>query len=130
MSANSSYSLFLTKGVDTVNTLQDLRLVIERAEYPLTRDDFEGFRRELLAIIESSNSDGDGDLRLHARLSPRETEVMTMLLEGKRLKEIGAQLGISVKTVTTHRARLLRKLHVEDNLGLYRYGIRSGLISA
>jgi DNA-binding NarL/FixJ family response regulator len=34
-----------------------------------------------------------------------------------------------VKTVTTHRSRLLRKLGLEDNLGLYRYGIRNGMIS-
>jgi DNA-binding NarL/FixJ family response regulator len=51
-----------------------------------------------------------------------------MILGGQRLKEIAAKLDISVKTVTTHRSRLLRKLNVEDNLGLYRYGIRNGLI--
>jgi DNA-binding NarL/FixJ family response regulator len=54
---------------------------------------------------------------------------MNMILSGRRLKEIAATLDISVKTVTTHRSRLLRKLGVEDNLGLYRYGIRNGLIS-
>jgi DNA-binding NarL/FixJ family response regulator len=54
---------------------------------------------------------------------------MSMILAGRRLKEIAAQLDISVKTVTTHRSRLLRKLGIEDNLGLYRYGIRNGLIS-
>ena len=65
----------------------------------------------------------------HGRLSRREREVMTMMLDGQRLKEIAARLDISVKTVTTHRSRLMKKLHVEDNLGLYRYGIRNGLIS-
>jgi DNA-binding NarL/FixJ family response regulator len=65
----------------------------------------------------------------HQRLSPRESEVMNMILTGRRLKEIAATLDISVKTVTTHRSRLLRKLNLEDNLGLYRYGIRNGLIS-
>jgi DNA-binding NarL/FixJ family response regulator len=65
----------------------------------------------------------------HQRLSPREQQVMSMILAGRRLKEIAAQLDISVKTVTTHRSRLLRKLGLEDNLGLYRYGVRHGLIS-
>ena len=65
----------------------------------------------------------------HAKLSAREREVMSMMLAGQRLKEIAVKLDISVKTVTTHRARLMRKLKVEDNLGLYRYGIRNGLIS-
>jgi DNA-binding CsgD family transcriptional regulator len=54
---------------------------------------------------------------------------MQMMLSGRRLKEIAAELGISVKTVTTHRARLLRKLNLSDNLGLYRYGVRTGLVS-
>ena len=54
---------------------------------------------------------------------------MSMMLEGQRLKEIAARLDISVKTVTTHRSRLMKKLRVADNLGLYRYGIRNGLIS-
>ena len=51
-----------------------------------------------------------------------------LLLTGKRLKQIAIDLAISVKTVTTHRARLLRKLQLDDNLGLYRFGVRNGLI--
>lgn len=71
---------------------------------------------------------GTGGNGHHQRLSPREREVMNMILDGRRLKEIAATLDISVKTVTTHRSRLLRKLGLDDNLGLYRYGIRNGLI--
>lgn len=80
----------------------------------------------LLALYPDGDGNGNGH---HQRLSPREHEVMNMILSGRRLKEIAATLDISVKTVTTHRSRLLRKLGVEDNLGLYRYGIRNGLIS-
>jgi DNA-binding NarL/FixJ family response regulator len=86
-------------------------------------------KQELLSLIEAlapTNGNGNG---AHQRLSPRENEVMTMILGGQRLKEIAAKLDISVKTVTTHRSRLLRKLGIEDNLGLYRYGVRNGLIS-
>ncbi|MEA2464094.1 MAG: hypothetical protein QOJ98_1841 [Acidobacteriota bacterium] len=86
-------------------------------------------KQELLTLIEAlapGNGNGSGS---HQRLSPRENEVMTMILGGQRLKEIAAKLDISVKTVTTHRSRLLRKLGIEDNLGLYRYGVRNGLIS-
>jgi DNA-binding CsgD family transcriptional regulator len=94
----------------------------------------------LLSLVESlaaispigNNGNGNGigtcDTR-HQRLSPREREVMGMILTGRRLKEIAAMLDISVKTVTTHRSRLLRKLGIEDNLGLYRYGVRHGLIA-
>ena len=82
---------------------------------------------ELDAIsVKGGNGNGNGK---HQRLSPRESEVMSMILEGRRLKEIAAKLDISVKTVTTHRSRLLRKLGLDDNLGLYRYGVRNGLIA-
>lgn len=88
-------------------------------------------KKDLLSFVESlirPNGNGNGDGQ-HQRLSPRENEVLNMILDGRRLKEIAANLDISVKTVTTHRSRLLRKLGLEDNLGLYRYGIRNGLIS-
>jgi len=94
-------------------------------------------KRELLTLVEASvpfhaegNGNGNGNGHgTHQRLSPREAEVLKMILDGQRLKEIAARLDISVKTVTTHRSRLLRKLGLEDNLGLYRYGIRNGMIS-
>lgn len=88
-------------------------------------------KKELISMVESLDygfSAGIGTPN-HQRLSPRESEILNMILAGQRLKEIAATLNISVKTVTTHRSRLLRKLGLEDNLGLYRYGIRNGLIS-
>ena len=97
----------------------------------LRSDEFESARTQMLGMVEALRAihpNGDGDHR-HDRLSPREREVMSMILDGRRLKEIAATLDISVKTVTTHRSRLLRKLGLDDNLGLYRYGIRNGLIS-
>ncbi len=113
---------------EPVNVLQDVKIAIQRLDYPMDRNVFEQWKQSTLSILESATGNGS-DPALHSRLSPRETEVMSMLLQGRRLKEIAAQLEISVKTVTTHRARLLRKLRLEDNLGLYRYGIRHGLIS-
>jgi DNA-binding CsgD family transcriptional regulator len=94
-------------------------------------------KKELLTLVETiipfhaeGNGNGNGNGNgTHQRLSPREAEVLNMILGGQRLKEIAAKLDISVKTVTTHRSRLLRKLGLEDNLGLYRYGIRNGMIS-
>ena len=114
----------------TVNPVIQLRTSVENLNPAM---DLETQKQNLLALIESIShmvpgANGNGDSH-HQRLSPRENEVMTMILTGRRLKEIAATLDISVKTVTTHRSRLLRKLGVEDNLGLYRYGIRNGLIS-
>ena len=91
----------------------------------MTPAETERLKSEMLSVLERV----DAGENLHLRLSRREREVMNMMLEGQRLKAIAATLDISVKTVTTHRARLMRKLGVEDNLGLYRYGIRNRLIT-
>jgi DNA-binding NarL/FixJ family response regulator len=109
--------------------IQELRSAITSLQYPVSPEDLDAWKRHTLGIIESSTGSAEERV-LHLRLSPREREVMDKLLRGIRLKQIGVDLDISVKTVTTHRARLLRKLRVEDNLGLYRYGIRNGLITA
>ena len=109
-----------------MNAIQQMRGTIES----LNPMELESQRQQLLTMVEAlapSHPNGNGDGK-HHRLSPREREVMTMILEGRRLKEIAAVLDISVKTVTTHRSRLLRKLGVDDNLGLFRYGVRNGLI--
>ena len=113
-----------------MNPVIQLRTSIENLSSTL---DLESQKQNLLALIERIShivpgANGNGEVH-HQRLSPREREVMNMILSGRRLKEIAATLDISVKTVTTHRSRLLRKLGVEDNLGLYRYGVRNGLIS-
>ena len=94
----------------------------------LSEPELEKIKLELLAICEMAVLPAEIVDAPHIRLSRRESEVMSMILVGKRLKEIAATLDISVKTVTTHRSRLLRKLSLDDNLGLYRYGIRHGLI--
>lgn len=100
-----------------------LRQHIESLRPGMSNSEIDRIKNEMLSLLAPSAQEP-----LHDRLSRREREVMNMMLEGKRLKEIAAILNISVKTVTTHRARLMRKLRVEDNLGLYRYGIRIGLI--
>jgi DNA-binding NarL/FixJ family response regulator len=64
---------------------------------------------------------------VHDRLSPREREIMTMILDGRRPKQISFDLDISVKTVSTHRFRLLRKIGVDSDLGLLRYALLHGL---
>ena len=104
--------------------------LIQALNSSLSDAEVERIKTELLAICETvvfPDEIVQPDAP-HNRLSRRESEVMSMILVGKRLKEIAATLDISVKTVTTHRSRLLRKLSLDDNLGLYRYGIRNGLI--
>ena len=63
----------------------------------------------------------------HHSLSPRELEIMLDLVRGHRPKEIALRLGISEKTVATHRARLMRKIGVSDNRELLLYALKAGL---
>ena len=61
-------------------------------------------------------------------LSARERHVIQLIGEGKSTKTIAEVLGISVKTVESHRARLMRKLDIHDVASLVRYAIRRGLV--
>jgi len=64
----------------------------------------------------------------HAALSNREFEVMRLLGTGNTVTEIAAILGISDKTVSTYRARILEKMHVRTNAELVRYLIENNLL--
>ncbi|MDZ4340343.1 MAG: response regulator transcription factor [candidate division NC10 bacterium] len=64
----------------------------------------------------------------HETLSDREFQIMTMIVSGKSLTQIAKDLGISVKTVSTHRARLLEKMRLKSNAELVQYALRNGLI--
>ncbi len=62
------------------------------------------------------------------RLTPRQREVLQLIAEGFTNREIAQQLGISVKTVESHRAHLMDRLDIHDIAGLVRYAIRTGLV--
>ena len=64
-----------------------------------------------------------------ARPTPRETEVIRLLAEGKVNKEIAAELGIATRTVETHRAKIMLKLGMQSLPQLVHYAIRHNLIS-
>jgi len=63
----------------------------------------------------------------HVRLSSRELEVFLHLARGRRNREIAAELGLSVKTVSTHRTRVLEKLGLSSNVELALYAREHGL---
>ena len=64
----------------------------------------------------------------HERLSDREFQVFQMIASGKGLTQIADELGVSVKTVSTHRARILAKLGIKNNAELIHYALKQGLI--
>jgi two-component system, NarL family, response regulator NreC len=60
-------------------------------------------------------------------LTSREREIVQRIAEGQTTKEIAALLGLSVKTVESHRINLMRKLDIHETATLVRYAIRRGL---
>jgi two-component system response regulator NreC len=67
--------------------------------------------------------------RASARTTRREIEIIRVLAEGKSNKEIAAQLGISVRTVETHRAKIMLKLGLHSLAELIHYAMRQRIVS-
>jgi len=63
------------------------------------------------------------------RLTPREREVLQLVAEGQTNRLIALRLGLSPKTVDSHRTNLMRKLGLHDAQGLTRFAVRRGLVS-
>lgn len=66
----------------------------------------------------------------HERLSDREFQVLQLLVTGKSVSDIGAQLNLSPKTVSTHKTRLLEKMRMTNNAELIRYAIEHGIVAS
>jgi len=64
----------------------------------------------------------------HARLSNRELEVLTLLARGRTVTGIAQELRLSVKTVSTHKARLMQKLQIESGAELVRYALQHQIV--
>lgn len=60
-------------------------------------------------------------------LTPRQREILRLIADGKATKEIAWELGVSAKTVESHRAQIMERLQIRDIAGLIRYAFRHGL---
>lgn len=63
-------------------------------------------------------------------LTPRQRQVLQLIAEGQSSKDIARRLGLSIKTVETHRSQLMKQLNIHDVAGLVRYAMRAGCITA
>ncbi|HRT57673.1 MAG TPA: response regulator transcription factor, partial [Candidatus Paceibacterota bacterium] len=70
-----------------------------------------------------------GSTGTFAQLTDREREVLTLIAEGQSNKEIANHLGIGVRTIETHRERIMRRLNIHSVAGLTKYAIANGLVS-
>lgn len=70
---------------------------------------------------------------VYARMTPltaREQEVMTLLAEGRTVREVASELALSMKTIEAHKLNLMRKLDIHNRASLVEYAVRSGFITA
>jgi two-component system nitrate/nitrite response regulator NarL len=72
---------------------------------------------------------GANDGTFSAALTPREREVLTQIAEGLSNKEVANLLGVGVRTVETHRERIMRKLNIHSVAGLTRFAIAKGYVT-
>ena len=84
-------------------------------------------------ILNSFLHGGTGSLETVSsrdRLTSRQREILQLLAEGKTSKEVAAVLGVSTKTVETHRANIMKRLNCHSVGELVRYAIRNNIIQA
>jgi two-component system, NarL family, invasion response regulator UvrY len=82
---------------------------------------------ELAEILVSGMQGAPGEPR-HSVLSEREFQIFCRLAEGKSVSEIAARLFLSVKTVSTYRARILEKMAMKTNADITYYAIKNNLV--
>ncbi|HDZ22571.1 hypothetical protein LCGC14_0284170 [marine sediment metagenome] len=76
-------------------------------------------------VLDHMNEGGDP----YETLTTRERQVLQCVAEGKTNRQIAEQLGLAVKTIDTHRMRLMRKLNIHDQTNLVKFAVRRGLVS-
>ncbi len=81
-------------------------------------------------VVDAIARPGDSVPSGAAMLTDREREVLQLIAEGLSSKEIAPVLGVSLKTVDSHRSNLMDKLDIHKVSGLVRYAIRMGLVEA
>lgn len=85
----------------------------------IVKDTFDFFFREGKELVDEGN-----------RLTARQREVLQLLAEGKRMKEVASALKLTTRTVAFHKYRIMEVLNVENDAELVRYAVKHHLIAA
>jgi len=109
---------YLEKGVENRSFLQAVEVALSGQRY---------LSPKLADKISEKMNDKSANTEVDS-LSPKEHSIFLGLASGKSLKEIAAELGISPKTVTTYRSRILEKLNLASNAAIAKYALKHGLI--
>ncbi len=110
-------SAYLTKGRSPDELLRAIRAALEGRRY----------LGEATAQQLADHLAGGATESPHELLSPREHEIFLALASARTVTEIAADLGLSAKTVSTYRKRILEKMDLRSNADLMQYAIRRGL---
>lgn len=122
---------YLTKSAASSELVQAIRTVAQGQTYlqpALARWLLEDYQR--ITGQNDQNSDDDTVPIGINVLSNREREVLEMVANGLNSPEIGSQLGLSPKTISRHRERIMAKLNMHSRTELVKFAIRSGLVKA
>ena len=109
---------YLTKESDKNELVEAIRRIAEGKKYITP-----SLAEKLASELEPSN-----DKALHERLSDREYHILCLIAKGKSSNEFAEELALSVKTVSTHRARVLEKMGMKSNAELTYNAVQSKLV--
>ena len=93
-------------------------------------EDVKRGRRYVSEAVKATMTGTRARIATHESLSDREYQALRMLGSGRTVSEISEELGLSVKTVSTYRARVLQKLGMRTNAELMRYAMENGLLDS
>ena len=119
---NAGASGYLTKSCSFEELVNAIRAVSDNKKY--LSPEVSG-----IVIEESLNKSKKVNGSIFSLLTLREREVLQLLAEGKTVKEIAFELTVSIKTVHTHRTKVMKKLKINNISSLIKYAIQEGLIS-
>jgi len=108
---------YLTKESDKNELVEAIRRIAQGKKYITA-----SLAEKLASELEPAN-----DKAPHERLSDREYHILCLIAKGKSSSEIADELALSIKTVSTHRARVLEKMGMKSNAELTYYAIQNKL---
>lgn len=113
---------YLLKTCAASEMVAAVRAVLQGRTYlssTLSRDDVTYLRRQAKKLVEQED-----------KLTERQREVLQLLAEGKVMKEIGAILNMTTRTVAFHKYRIMEALGAKSNADLVRYAVRNHMVTA
>lgn len=79
-------------------------------------------------LLQTLKQDDDNqEVNVKNALTPRQTEILKLLAEGNGTKQIAYDLGLSVKTIESHRSQIMERLQIRDLASLVRFAIKNGI---